>query len=113
MLVLILVSLKRFTSLIFFNSVANSGLLRPATIIDEFGELKLSKSMVLFSASVLLTSCSHAILSSYSSLFFSFGGFTFSNLGLGGSLFYFVLTMYLWILLETVLDLCLIGLAFH
>ena len=45
--------------------------------------------------------------------FSPFGGFTFSNLGLGDGLFYFVLTMYLWILLETVLDLCLIGLAFH
>ena len=59
--------------------------------------------MVLFSATVLLaTSCSLAILSSYSNLFLSFGSiFTFSNLALDGGLFYLMLAMYLWILLET------------
>ena len=82
--------------------MSNSGLLRSVTNIDEFGELKSSKSMLLFSTTVLpATSCSLAILSSYSNLFFSFGGFAFSNLGLGEGFFYFVLAMYLWILLKT------------
>ena len=59
--------------------------------------------MVLLSATVLLATGSLlAILSSYSDLFFSFGGFfTFSNLALGGGLFYLMLAMYLWIMLET------------
>ena len=86
-LVLMSVLLRRFTSLIFLNSVSSSGLLRPATTTDEFGELKLSKFVVLFSTTVLLaTICS---LATYFNLCFSFGGFTFSNLGLGGGLFLF------------------------
>ena len=67
--------------------MSNFGLLRSATIIDEFGKLKLSKFVVLFSATVLLTIiCS---LITYFNVFFSFGGFTFSNLGLGSGLFLF------------------------
>ena len=70
--------------------MSNHGLLRSVTIVDEFQVLKSSKSVLLFYASILPgTSFSLAISSSYFNLFSSFGGFTFSNLDLGGDFFLF------------------------
>ena len=50
--------------------MSNSGLLRSVTIVDEFGVLKSSKSMLLFSASVVLATSFHLLFYHHISICF-------------------------------------------